>query len=478
MGTIQARPDTFFRIGPAEPGKPQCFAVYLSALDRISLSAPLHAPALQTYLGRLRNHPATTKQLGDYVDINPAVDLSALESDSAVGFIPMEAVSDGSTGEYTVTERPLDQVSKGYTRFANGDILWAKITPCMQNGKSCLVDGLPNGVGFGSTEFHVLRVRDPMVSKEFVREFVGQTALRRVATYAFTGSAGQQRVPAAFLSDLPFPELSETLQNELVSTMATARAERRAKLAEADALLAGLDDFLLDTVGIAPPVDDGSKVFAVRVGQSHWQGPLNADYYHPERVQALRELDRAADSMTVAPLSEVVSFVREQIKTPGANYLSLAHIQSHTGELTDASDTASGNCFTFQAGDVLFARLRPYLNKVYRAEMDGCCSTEFHVLRVKDAGTLLPEYLAAVLRSRLVLAQTTHMTTGNTHPRLTNDDVAHLTVPMPSPGVQQRVADEVLRRREQTRRLRSETDASWEAAKERFEVQVLGAGGL
>ena len=91
--------------------------------------------------------------------------------------------------------------------------------------------------------------------------------------------------------------------------------------------------------------------------------------------------------------------------------------KANTGELTDATNTASGNCSVFRTDDVLFARLRPYLNKVYRAEMNGCCSTEFHVLRVKDSETLLPEYLAAILRSRIVLAQTTHMMTGNTHPR-------------------------------------------------------------
>ena len=94
---------------------------------------------------------------------------------------------------------------------------------------------------------------------------------------------------------------------------------------------------------------------------------------------------------------------------------------------------------TFQTDDVLFARLRPYLNKVYCAEMSGCCSTEFHVLQVIDCEALLPEYLT--------LAQTTHMMTGNTHPRLTNDDVANLTVPIPPPGVQQPIATEIQYRR-------------------------------
>ena len=146
-------------------------------------------------------------------------------------------------------------------------------------------------------------------------------------------------------------------------------------------------------------------------------------------------------------------------------------VASETNRLSD--DLRRGNCFTYQTDDVLFARLRPYLNKVYRAEMDGCCSTEFHVLRVKDNETLLPEYLAAILRSRLVLAQTVHMMTGNTHPRLTNDDVANLTVPIPSVAVQASVAAEIVRRRDGARRLRGEADGGWSAAKARFEGELL-----
>lgn len=211
------------------------FAINQGDLTDFSLSPSHYAPELRNYLKSLRNHPTASKPLSAYVDFNPPVDLSGIDDDDLVGFIPMQAVSDDATGEYTVTSRPLREVSNGYTAFANGDILWAKITPCMQNGKSCIVDRLPNGVGFGSTEFHVLRVRAAGVSREFVMEFISQATLRRVATYAFTGSAGQQRVPAKFLEDLPFPSLPETRQNEIVSSIKAAREETRRLRAEAEA---------------------------------------------------------------------------------------------------------------------------------------------------------------------------------------------------------------------------------------------------
>ncbi len=170
-------------------------------------------------------------------------------------------------------------------------------------------------------------------------------------------------------------------------------------------------------------------------------------------------MENTSNILKVASLDELVSFQRNQIKTPSENYLGLSHVQSDTGELTDSMDMAKGTCFTYTAGDILFARLRPYLNKVYLTEMDGCCSTEFHVLRVKDSKIVLADYLAAVLRTRIVLAQTVHMMTGNTHPRLSNDDVANLRIPIPAIDTQEAIAAEVLRRREEFRRLRAEADA-------------------
>ena len=256
--------------------------------------------------------------------------------------------------------------------------------------------------------------------------------------------------------------------------MDAARAERKAKLAEADALLAGIDGFVLDVLGIAPPERELRRVFAVRPSQLSVEQRLNSDYYHAERTKVLSELQAASQNLALRSLTEVVSFEQDKLDTPNENYLSLAHIQSNTGELTDSKVTASGNCFTFQANDVLFARLRPYLNKVHRAETAGCCSTELHVLRVINRKALLPEYLAAILRSRIVLAQTTHMMTGNTHPRLTNYDVATILIPIPSLEAQNVIADELNRRREEARRLRVEAEAGWNAAKARFEARLLG----
>ena len=396
----------------------------------------------------------------------------SLYADDGVRFFRILNVADGE-----IVDRDLKHVTGavhtgelGRSQLTAGDVL---MTITGRVGSAAVVrnEHLPANI---NQHIARLRVDTERCRPEFLSDWLNCPAgLELSNRYVSGGTRAALDYGAIRSLRAPLPPL-ET-QDALVAAMDAARAERRAKLAEANALLVRIDDFLLDALGVAPPVEDGRRVFAVSLAQMSSQGKINSDYYHPERIQALRGLDQAADSMTVAQLAEVVDFAREQLKTPGDNYLSLAHVQSHTGELTDATDTASGNCFTFHANDVLFARLRPYLNKVYRAEVDGCCSTEFHVLRVKDSKALLPEYLAVILRSRLVLSQTVHMMTGNTHPRLTNDDVADLTVPIPSPEVQASVANEIVRRREEARRLRGEAEAGWETTKEWFEIQVLGA---
>lgn len=122
-----------------------------------------------------------------------------------ISFIPMECVSD-IYGEVIETYDGNTSDSKGYTKFKEKDILWAKITPCMQNGKCAIAKNLKNGFGYGSTEFHVFRANRNALP-EYIYCFLRSKRLREVAISYFTGSVGQQRVGADFLSALTIPKL-------------------------------------------------------------------------------------------------------------------------------------------------------------------------------------------------------------------------------------------------------------------------------
>ena len=117
----------------------------------------------------------------------------------------MESVSD-VYGEIMHSQVGATSNSKGFTRFIEKDILWAKITPCMQNGKCAIANDLKGGCGFGSTEFHVLRSNDKVLP-EYIYCFLRTSILRKTATTYFTGSAGQQRVGANFLEAITIPNI-------------------------------------------------------------------------------------------------------------------------------------------------------------------------------------------------------------------------------------------------------------------------------
>ena len=152
--------------------------------------------------------PCDRVPLGEVCIVNPRAARREVTDDTLVTFVPMAAV-DSRTGTIGVREeRRLAEVANGFTAFQEGDVLFAKITPCMQNGKAAIARRLTNGIGRGSTEFYVLRP-GPRILGEYVWHFVRQPRFREAAKRSFTGTAGQQRVPRSFMeiASIPLPPL-------------------------------------------------------------------------------------------------------------------------------------------------------------------------------------------------------------------------------------------------------------------------------
>lgn len=154
----------------------------------------------------------------DVVEINPPNPVRLPADADPVSFVPMAAVT-AISGEVDLSEqRRWGQVKKGYTRFQDGDVIFAKITPCMENGKSAVVRSLHGGVGAGSTEFHVLRPT-LAVEADLLRYYVLQETFRKAARHNMTGTAGQLRVPVRFIEEqvLPVPPVPE--QHRIVASI-------------------------------------------------------------------------------------------------------------------------------------------------------------------------------------------------------------------------------------------------------------------
>lgn len=158
--------------------------------------------------------------ISDIAEISPRINKSHLTDDSLVSFISMTSVSE-SGGVIEMQEKRYADVKSGFSSFENGDVLFAKITPCMENGKGALVDNLTNGVGFGSTEFFVLRAKQPE-SREFLYQLTISKDFREKARSYMKGTSGQQRVSKDIFSMLkiPVPPLPE--QQRIASILSAA----------------------------------------------------------------------------------------------------------------------------------------------------------------------------------------------------------------------------------------------------------------
>lgn len=168
--------------------------------------------------------------------VNPGGAYKGKPIGTSISFIPMEAIDEvysgiSSQGETTIAD------SSGFTKFKEGDLLWAKITPCMQNGKSAIARDLTNGLGCGSTEFFVLRPKDERLSVEYLHVILHMKCVRETAMLYFGGSAGQQRVSSSFLENfnLPLPALAK--QQEIANHINAIRQQAKQLQEEGKSIL-------------------------------------------------------------------------------------------------------------------------------------------------------------------------------------------------------------------------------------------------
>lgn len=163
-------------------------------------------------------------KISEICELNPKKP-KEIDDNTECSFVPMSAVSED--GELNLTQIKLyEDVKKGFTYFAEEDVLFAKITPCMENGKGTIAKGLKNKLGFGSTEFHVLRPLNDISNARWLFQITKFKKFRENAEKSMTGRAGQKRVPAGFFDNyfIPVPPLE--LQQKFAAVAEQIESEK------------------------------------------------------------------------------------------------------------------------------------------------------------------------------------------------------------------------------------------------------------
>ena len=351
------------------------------------------------------------------------------------------------------------------TQVSSGDIV---ISQRGSLGQCAVVDDTFEKMNISANIIAVKNIRES--SSAFIHDYLLSTIGLALLERNVSGQV-QQKITTQDIADILIPIGCD--EGHLSKMMANAYCTYIDKSRQSESLLSGMSEHIFDTLKMERISYQDRLCCAIRLSNITEDRTFSAEYYHPERMAALHLLKSNAE-VTAHKISNIVTFHRNLVSAENStNYLGLAGVESQTGELSGVQEEAAGQAFIYEKGDILYGRLRPYLNKVLLAEMDGICSTEFHVMRVIDTSTVLPEYVAAILRSDLILSQTRHMMTGNTHPRISNDDVQNLYIPVPDISVQIQIVDDLRNRRIKARNLKLEAEQEWQAAKEQFERELL-----
>ncbi|MCS6126953.1 type I restriction endonuclease subunit S [Shewanella baltica] len=178
--------------------------------------------------------------LSEVVAVNPKhTDLE----DQVAGFVPMALAPTDFNGTLNYEERQWNDIKKGYTHFATGDIIFAKVTPCFENGKAAIVKDMPNGIGAGSTEFYVLRPLLDSISSDYIFSVIKSYEFLQTGAENMTGAVGLRRVPKKFVEDfkINLPPLAE--QKVIADKLDELLAQVESTKARLDAIPAILRSF-------------------------------------------------------------------------------------------------------------------------------------------------------------------------------------------------------------------------------------------
>lgn len=328
-------------------------------------------------------------KLSDYVDINPK---TQLPKGAQVPFVGMDAIT---AGRRKVTANERREAKGSGAKFLPGDTLFARITPCLENGK--IAQFSDKEAGLGSTEFFVLRAKPNVSDQDFVFYFALQEELRAAAEKSMTGASGRQRADVSALKEFgcEFPSLST--QRRIAGILSAydeqiENNQRRIRILEEMARSLYREWF----VHFRYPGHESVPLTDSPIG------PI------PQGWEVKKLGDIAEDMRRNIPKGQL-----DELHP----YVGLEHIPRRSLAL-DSWEIASelgSNKLAFKKGEVLFGKIRPYFHKVSIAPFDGLCSADTIVIRARQ-----PEHYAIVVgcvSSDEFVAHATATSNGSKMPR-------------------------------------------------------------
>ncbi len=395
---------------------------------------PRYREYLSTGLRWQREAPShwTGSRIRFMATLNPSKsEVAALDRDTEVSFLPMDAIGDDGTLSLERT-RPISEVDSGYTYFRDGDVVVAKITPCFENGKGALMMGLVNGAGFGTTELIVARPRQGKLDGAFLSWLFRSPNFRSEGEGSMYGAGGQKRVPDDFVRDFSwaFPTIQE--QSAIAVFLDRETAKIDALIAEQERLLELLAEKRQAVIshavtkGLNPdaPMKDSGVAWLGEV-PAHWT------------VSALK---RVSPAQTVGIVVNPSTYVASD----GLPFIYGGDIREGCIDLLGCrrispEDSEKNAKTRLEAGDLLTVRVgAPGVTAVVPPEAEGgnCAS----VMLIKR-GDFDSRWLCYVMNDRVVRFQVEVVQYGAAQEQFNISHAMEFLIPVPSRVEQSQIAD-------------------------------------
>ncbi|WP_187388632.1 restriction endonuclease subunit S [Meiothermus taiwanensis] len=381
-------------------------------------------------------------KLAEVAQINPPRPRNlGLSGDEPTFFVSMSAVDD-LTGMIKSPElKPFGEVCRGYTYFEEGDVLFAKITPCMQNGKHTIASGLTNGFGFGSTEFHIIRP-GPSITAEWIHFYVRRPEVLSDAANHFKGAVGHQRVPSEYLEnlELPLPPLETQRRIAAILTEQMGAVEKARKAAE-----------------------DGLEA-ARKLTAAHLRAVFESEEARGWPGRLAREIGVVSGGIQKTPQRKPSAFHKP--------FLTVRNVQNGWIDLSNVErfevTPEELERYRLVRGDLLIVEgngSRGHIGRcaIFHGEIEDCVHQN-HLIRLRCHETASPTYLFWYLASpdgRKQLLEKAKTTTGLY--TLSVSKIEALEVPLPPLETQHRIVAELNAKLEATQALIRSLEAQLEA---------------
>lgn len=369
-------------------------------------------------------------ELQEVCEINPRKSqISPQSPETEVSFVPMVDLSENQMTFKPKQIRKLGEVSGSYTYFVDNDILLAKVTPCFENGKAGVASNLKNGIGFGSSEFIVLRPLKNILP-ELLYRFISSKDFREVGKTQMTGTGGLQRIPTDFVRKYKIPLPPIEVQRKIV-----------------------------EELNVYQGVIDGSK----QVINSYKSNINYRDDWPKKKINQLAEINKD----TKDPSKEF----GEKMFT----YIDISSVGNGTGEISFANslrgvDAPSRARRVVHEGDVLISTVRPNLQAfayVNNLPLNSLASTGFAVLTPKP-DEIDGRYLFYAAGTATVVNQMISKMGRGAYPSINQDDIENIIIPTPPLDQQQKIAQQI----EEERRIINENKKLIEIFEKKIEDKI------